>query len=350
MPNQNENIIFGVIYTQFDDILGPAPISWYPEEISESIQLLISIKAITLLTGEEEYLPKDLVIVPFPSINSKGLIKYFEWEDQNRRGGIVKASLTILFKEFDDLIFYRYKDDLEPFFNKCIEKIIDIEKSNYSDDDKKDKLELDVKEFYNNVLQLLDDLKNQELAKKEEEAFPEADKQSIDYRFKVIVCGDPTVGKTSLILRFTYNAFTRTYMPTIGTSISEKNININGKLVQLIIWDIAGQSKFEKMRRHFYQGAEGVLLVFDITFKRSFENIKRWFEDIKRNLGQDKKLIGFIIGNKVDLKNQREVNREEAEKLSQDLGLEFFETSALTGENVNEMFYKIAQELVSSKN
>lgn len=345
MSKSIEEIISGVIYTEFDDMLGPNPVAWYPADIDPSIQMLIAIKVITLLTGEEQFIPKGLVIVPFPSLNSKGLVKYIEWKDESRRGGIGRAAVTLLFKEFDDLIFYQYRDDLKPIFQGCSEKILEKELQNIENP----VFNEDLSCFHDDVIKLLEDLRNKELAAKEAEAFPEEGADAFDYRFKVIVVGDPSVGKTSTVLRFTYNAFTRTYMPTIGTSISEKNIKIGNNNVNLIIWDVAGQSKFEMMRRHFYQGAESVLMVFDLTLRKTFESMKNWIADIKKSLKSSTLIISFMIGNKNDLAEDRQVSREEAEQLAQELGVEYLETSALTGENVNEVFHKIAKIVLEHK-
>ncbi|MHA1148840.1 MAG: Rab family GTPase [Promethearchaeota archaeon] len=345
MSKSIKELISGVIYTEFDDMLGPNPVGRYPDNIDSSIQMLIAIKVITLLTGEETFIPKDLVVVPFPSLNSKGLVNYIEWKDENRRGGIARAAITLLFEEFDDLIFYQYRADLTPIFQECSEKLLEIELKKEENPNFNSELSC----FHDKVVNLLEDLRNKELAAKQAEAFPEEGADAFDYRFKVIVVGDPSVGKTSTVLRFTYNAFTRTYMPTIGTSISEKSVKIGNNKVNLIIWDVAGQSKFKMMRRHFYQGAESVLMVYDLTVRKTFESMRNWIADIKKSLKSSTLIISFMIGNKNDLEDERQVSREEAEALAQELGVEYLETSALTGENINEVFHKIAKAVLEFK-
>lgn len=334
-----------------DDVLGPNAKSFFPPNLGEDIKMLMSVKTITLLTGEEHLLPKDLVIVPFTSLNSKALTKYFMWEEESRRGGYARAAILILFNDFDDVIFYKYKDDLKPVMEKAIERILEVEHSESDESELKPVME----DFYNEAKTLLEELKQKETAPKAEEAFPDVEtkQKPIDFRFKVILCGDPSVGKTSTILRFTYNAFTRTYMPTIGTNISEKNveINLNDKdyVIQLILWDIAGQTKFQTMRRHFYQGSEGILLVFDLSHRKSFDSIKNWYKDILTQLGSDAKIIGFLLGNKRDLVDQRAVSEEEGQQLANELKFGYYESSALTGENVNETFEMIAETLLKTK-
>ena len=161
--------------------------------------------------------------------------------------------------------------------------------------------------------------------------------------------GDPGVGKTSTILRFTDNAFIRTYIPTLGVNISEKNVKIDGNSVGLILWDIAGQSKFETMRKHFYKGTEAVILIFDLTNRKSFESIPKWYEDIKKYVISDTKIVGFILGNKEDLTESRLIGEKEVIKIAKKLNLDYIETSALTGKNVELSFHKIAEALINSK-
>lgn len=347
----NQGLITGIIYTEMDDVLGPNPKACAPQDLREDIKMLVSIKTITLLTGEEEHLPKGLVIVPFPSLNSKGLVQYIKWTDETRRGGNARVAILILFKEFDDVIFYKYKADLKPLFETYAQTIVNLEKLHAD----VDKLNTALQEFHDKIIDLLDRLKQQELAPRADEAFPTAEiaKEDFDYRFKVIICGDPGVGKTSTVLRFTFNAFTRTYMPTIGTNISEKpipiSVNERDYLIQLIIWDVAGQTKFQTMRRHFYQGAEGILLVFDLTYQKTFDTIQGWYKDILSQLGPQAQLIGFLIGNKKDLEEERVITTEQGESIANELKFGYIESSALTGENVNEMFEMIAEALLKTK-
>lgn len=337
-----EDLITGVIYTEFHDELGPNPKVWTPSSLSQNIQMLVAVKTITMLTGEEHILPKDIVVIPFPSLNSKGLVKYIEWKDETRRGGLAKAAITILFNELDDSIFYKYNDDLKPLFDGLCSSIAKFEALHVDNAI----LREEISNFHSKVKMLLEDLRKKELVLQKADAFPEEEgKSEFEYRFKIVVIGDPSVGKSSTILRFTHNAFTRTYMPTIGVSISEKNIKIGKKNILFILWDIAGQSKFETMRKHFYQGAEGALLVFDLTLEKSFQSILNWYKDVKKNV-QTNKFVGILIGNKSDLINERKVKKEDALILAQELKLDYIEISALSGENVNQTFFKMAETLI----
>ena len=172
--------------------------------------------------------------------------------------------------------------------------------------------------------------------------------RKLDYKFKIIVVGDPGVGKTSLILRYTNNAFRRSYIPTLGVHVSDKVFKINDVVVQLVIWDLAGQQKFDTMRHQFYFGSDGFILVFDLTNLNSFENLSNWFLDIQNQFKDQTNLMGYVIGNKCDLKEQVKINSENANELASYLNLSFLETSALSGQNVDKVFTQLAEALYNS--
>lgn len=339
-----EGLIKGLIYIEFHDIKGTNPVVWTPSDLDEQLRILCGIKAVSLLTGEESYIPKELITLPFPSRNLKGMIKFLKWTDKSRRGNFGRSALILLFHEADDLIFYKARQYLESIFNDIISNIINIELIKTDQNKLKEQINI----LSEKIKFTLQDLRDKELIRDPSEEFPSLDDlrdEVIDYKFKIVVCGDPRVGKTSTILRFTNNAFTRTYIPTLGVNVTQKALKIDGKIIKLVLWDIAGQSKFSKMRIHFYQGAEGVLLVFDLSNKKSFESIRRWYKDIENNLKGRFKIIGFLLGNKNDLDDKREIDKEAATELANDLNLKYVETSALTGNNVKKMFTAIAKEI-----
>lgn len=342
-----EDIITTVLYIELNDELGPNPIVCLPSDFSLENQMHISIKVITILSGEHGMVPETLVILPFPSLNLKGLIKYISWNDESRRGRIGQSAITVLFKNVDDVIFYKYKNNLELVFNEIAAKIIMLEKS------KADKKYItdEITTLKKVILNILYELKVKETSAPEMEAFPEISRTSsefIDYKYKITVVGDPGVGKTSLILRFTKKAFRRKYIPTLGVVVSDRTFKIDNSIVQLVIWDIAGQVKFETMRRQFYLGTDGVFLVFDLTNSKSFDSISRWYQDIESQLKHTREITGFIIGNKTDLINKKIIGFEQANKVANDLDLTYIETSALTGDNVEKAFYNIAKTLYES--
>ncbi|NVM02784.1 MAG: GTP-binding protein [Candidatus Helarchaeota archaeon] len=339
-----KNLIKGGIYSKFHGKLGPRAIVWHPSDVSEEIRNTVSLKTINILSGEKGETPKSLAVIPFPSNNIKGLVKAIEIKDETRRGGVVDASITILFDEANDLIFYKYMSNFETVFNETSNKVIELEESNAD----KDRILAEMKEFYSKLNTILNELRETEISTREEDAFPEVIPEKVavgkSFRFKIIVCGDPGVGKTSTVLRFTDRAFKRTYIPTIGVNISEKKVNLTEAIsIIYILWDIAGQSKFSRMRKHFYQGADGVLLVFDLTRPNTLNSIPDWYKDVKSYLKRD--MRGFIVGNKNDLIGNRKIKGSDALKIAEKLKLEYIETSALTGENIDDAFYKLGELL-----
>ncbi|MFX0058804.1 MAG: Rab family GTPase [Candidatus Hodarchaeota archaeon] len=334
-------IINAIIYTEVDDKIGPNPEVWVPSNFPKEYMNYIGIKSITILSGEKGLIPETLVMLPFPSLNSKGLIKYLHWYDENRRGGEGIGSITLLFEEIDDVIFYKYMNYFVEPFDKVAQSIINLEKINAE----KENIALELLNFKNTIENMLEDLRKKEIAKYTTKAFPTHEKGSIDFKFKIIICGDPGVGKTSLILRFTENAFRRTYIPTLGVFVCDRVFKVDNHNIQLVLWDIAGQQKFELMRQQFYKGMDGAFLVFDLTEKSSFDNIKLWYNDVKKYAIKFPNLIGYIVGNKKDLIDDITINNNEVNYLTNNLNLKYLETSALTGENVQNAFFNVAKSL-----
>lgn len=342
-----EEIIEGIVFTELDEEIGPNPIVWYPSDLSESLLLHISVKTLTLLSGERGIIPESLIIMPFQSVNLKSIIKYIQWNDKDRRGGIGQAAITLLFKDVNDLIFYKYKENLEEIFNES-KKIIVKLKEKKADDEK---IDVEVRVLNSTIVAILKRLKTEEETALKKEEIPGRKEQIsdfIDYKFKIIFCGDPGIGKTSLILRFSENAFTRKYVPTLGVNVSDKILRIDKSVVQLVLWDLAGQTKFQYMRHSFYQGSDGVFFIFDLTNPKTFNKVRDWYKDVRKNLKNTPNLNGFLIGNKNDLIDQRVVTKEDAKQLADELNFGYIETSALTGENVIHAFQEIAIKLLKS--
>ena len=163
-----------------------------------------------------------------------------------------------------------------------------------------------------------------------------------DFKWKTVVIGDPSVGKTTLMLRYTQKKFRELYIPTVGAQISRKIVKFSGVSCSLNIWDIAGQQKFSNVRRLFFEGADAAIIVFDLTDKTSFVNTSTWYNDYL-SISQNK--FGVLIGNKVDLKKEREILPEWGQTLSEKMGFRYFETSAKNGTNVEDVFSYIAAML-----
>jgi len=158
------------------------------------------------------------------------------------------------------------------------------------------------------------------------------------YIHKIIVCGDGAVGKTSIIKKYSENTFNENYMPTVGCNFATKRININGAEVTCQFWDMGGQPQFRVVRQNFYRGARGVVLVFDVSRRETFENLEKWREEVNEILTD---LPCIVIGNKADL--PRKVGEEEAREYSLRINAQYFETSVIENINVQQSLDRISQ-------
>ena len=164
-----------------------------------------------------------------------------------------------------------------------------------------------------------------------------------DFKLKIVVVGDSGVGKTNLIKRFITNEFNQNFKATIGVEFMSKTYKINKHLFKIEIWDTAGQERYKSITAIYYKGSKGALIVYDTTAQSTFNNIDKWIMEIKDKTSKDIKLM--IIGNKIDLKDEREVKNEEALKKADTLGIPLMETSALDATNVKEAFYDLLKEI-----
>ncbi len=163
-----------------------------------------------------------------------------------------------------------------------------------------------------------------------------------DFIFKICICGDFAVGKTSLIKQYIEKQFEKEYKPTLGCDLFRSDINIehgNKKIhCRLVFWDIAGQEKYLQVRPLYFQGCRGALLVYDITRQETFKNISdSWLKDFKGNVREDTSYI--LIGNKMDLEESRLISTDKGKDLATKINAtKFIETSAKTGDKVKEAF------------
>lgn len=164
-----------------------------------------------------------------------------------------------------------------------------------------------------------------------------------DVLMKVVLIGDSGVGKTNCLSRFCRNEFVANSKPTIGVEFATKQLMIDGDLVKCQIWDTAGQERYRAITNAYYRGAVGALLVYDVTRQKSFESIPRWLSELREHASPD--MVTMLVGNKTDLREQREVVAEQAQEIAQREGLMFIETSALEGSNVEEAFARVATEI-----
>eukprot|EP00002_Diphylleia_rotans_P006207 TRINITY_DN1554_c0_g1_i1.p1 TRINITY_DN1554_c0_g1~~TRINITY_DN1554_c0_g1_i1.p1 ORF type:complete len:207 (-),score=39.92 TRINITY_DN1554_c0_g1_i1:263-883(-) len=163
-----------------------------------------------------------------------------------------------------------------------------------------------------------------------------------EHIFKYIIIGDTGVGKSSILRQFTEKKFISDVPHTIGVEFGTRICDVNEKRIKLQIWDTAGQERFRAVTRSYYRGAIGALMVYDCTRRATFNHLSQWLTDA-RNLANPNTVI-MLIGNKVDLGN-REVTFEEASRFAQENGLLYCETSARTGENVEEAFLRTARKI-----
>ena len=158
--------------------------------------------------------------------------------------------------------------------------------------------------------------------------------RKFDYSLKVVVVGDSGVGKTCLLIRFVRDMFDEESQPTLGVEFMTKIVTTENHRIQLQLWDTAGQELFRSVTRGYYRGSAGALLVFDLTNRDSFENIGRWLQDIKDVARPD--VVTLLLGNKSDLEEKRAVKKEEAEAFATAHGMQYFETSAKTGDQITQ--------------
>ena len=166
-----------------------------------------------------------------------------------------------------------------------------------------------------------------------------------ELKFKILIIGDSAVGKTSLLLKYVDNFFPETHMATIGVEYKTKNIETSKYKVILHLWDTAGQERFKSITKSFFNNANGIVFVYDITNKESFDGVKNWIKDAEPY----GKFESILCGNKIDLDKKREVKIDTLKEYGLKKKIEVFETSAKTGAKVNESFEKLVDLIIKSK-
>ena len=163
------------------------------------------------------------------------------------------------------------------------------------------------------------------------------------YKLKLIVLGDSGVGKTNIIRRYVSDTFSIDTKATVGVEFFTKSFRVNNDVVKLEIWDTAGQERYKSITSAYYKGSRGALLVYDITRYSTFEDIEKWMKEIKERIQGSLKMM--IIGNKVDLNDQRNVDIQTALDKAKTLNVPLLETSAVDSTNVNKAFEIILKEM-----
>uniref|UniRef100_A0A914CS56 Uncharacterized protein n=1 Tax=Acrobeloides nanus TaxID=290746 RepID=A0A914CS56_9BILA len=168
-------------------------------------------------------------------------------------------------------------------------------------------------------------------------------KPEYDYLFKLLIIGDSGVGKSCLLLRFADDTFMESYISTIGVDFKIRTVEIQGKVVKLQIWDTAGQERFRTITSSYYRGAHGIVVVYDITDRESFNNVRQWLQEVDRYASEN--VSKLLVGNKSDMDNKREVPYNSAKEYADQLGMTFIEASAKSAKNVEQVFITMATEI-----
>ena len=172
----------------------------------------------------------------------------------------------------------------------------------------------------------------------------EEDKKDSDITIKLLLIGNTFVGKTLIVQKFIDNTFSKSTVSTIGVDLQSKILDINGKKVKYLIWDTAGEDRMKSMTYAYYRGCHVILIVYDVTIRKSFENVTTWVECVDKFAKTN--VLRILVGNKTDLEDKRVISKEEGKKLAEENGLKFYEISAKTMNGLVEMFEDVAKEYV----
>ena len=171
------------------------------------------------------------------------------------------------------------------------------------------------------------------------------------YLLKYVIIGDSGVGKSNILLQYINGKFNEDFKATVGVEFGAKNIEINGRIYRIQIWDTAGQENFRSIARAYYKNSICACIVYDITSRNSFNSVQSWIDDCTKQT--PKSILLLLIGNKNDLNDKREVQYEEGEKFDKKKNMIFLETSAKTGNNIDKIFEKsvkkIDQNIIDNK-
>mmetsp|Transcript_7741 Transcript_7741/g.22032 ORF Transcript_7741/g.22032 Transcript_7741/m.22032 type:complete len:197 (+) Transcript_7741:180-770(+) len=168
-----------------------------------------------------------------------------------------------------------------------------------------------------------------------------------DHLVKLLLLGDSAVGKSSLLMRFCESRFDENFVLTIGVDFKWKQVERNGKKLKLQVWDTAGQERFRTITPAYYRAAMGVVITYDITDQASFDHVEYWVQQLHQH--GDAQVQRILVGNKSDLSDLRKVKTEDGEKLAARFNMSFFETSAKTGESVDDAFLHIAGQVFEQR-
>ena len=174
------------------------------------------------------------------------------------------------------------------------------------------------------------------------------EEENINYEllYKIIIIGDAAVGKSNILTRYSKNEFSENTKSTVGVELGVKFIKVKGINAKIQIWDTAGQERYRSITSSYYKGSHGCFIVYDITNESSFDNVEKWYEYVQKEAGKNISII--LVGNKCDLENERKITKEKGQEKAKNLQCAFFETSALSGVNISEIFEELANNIYES--
>ena len=169
-----------------------------------------------------------------------------------------------------------------------------------------------------------------------------------DLKIRLMLIGDSNVGKTSIMKRYCNNQFSPSYISTVGIDFETKYLRLNGKIINLQIWDTAGQERYKVLAKNYYKNSDGFIIVYDITDKKSFNNVANWITQIKDSASENVKCV--LLGNKCDLEELRQVDINQGKDLANNYHLKFYETSAQKGNNIQKVFTDLVKGFLNDDN
>ena len=164
------------------------------------------------------------------------------------------------------------------------------------------------------------------------------------YLLKTVIVGSGSVGKTSMILRYSTGSFREHYSPTLGTGFAYKKLKLGDDFATLQIWDMGSQDFLERVRANYYVGSHAVVFMFDLTSTESMDEVLKWKEEVDRHLSD---YTSLLVGNKTDLVMERTISEEDAKKMAEQLGMDYMETSVKLDKNVNEVFVRTTRNIIA---
>ena len=169
---------------------------------------------------------------------------------------------------------------------------------------------------------------------------------SFDRKVQLLVIGDAAVGKTSILSRFAQDKFSPQYLATLGIDFFTKDVMIDKEIIHIKIWDTAGEERYRSLTKGFFKNGEGIIIVYDVTNRNSFESLKFWIDSIENNNNlENKKMPAVILGNKIDI-SDRQVNENEAEEFAKSRNYKYFEVSAKSGNGVDESIKYLIKKVI----